>query len=69
MESDFNSLSIEFQEKINNCKVLLNGLVHNDSPEKQTVDFELHGKNRKAVFKLIDAGDGTKQYEFDYLAY
>lgn len=69
MESEFNKLPLEFQENITNSKILLNGFVHEDSPEQQTASFDINGITKEAVFKLIELEDGTKQYEFDYLAY
>ena len=65
MESDFHKLPIDVQEQIVIAQNMLNGFVHDESPEKDTIDFEASNGHNKAVFKLVRKNDSA-YYEFDY---
>lgn len=69
MERDFNQLTEDEQLQITRARSYFNNYIDDESPEKQTADFETEGGRRKAAFKLIELPDRSKSYEFAYMLY
>lgn len=72
MQTNFQNISPEIQELIAKAHKQVNEAITETSPPKKAVGFSDSGgeiPNRKVCFKLIEQEDGSKTYEFDYLAW